>query len=117
MLWFGRGKGRYLSSVLPYHGALLIELKATSFGGGFSFGPFCFAHTRYPEREIFHAYGHYRQSLYLGPLYLIIVGIPSFVMAVLTCMGVLSRDTFFMRWPENWADKLGNVIRPCPVKH
>lgn len=61
-----------------------------------------------------HEYGHAKQSAMLGPLYLIIVGIPS-----------LSR-VFYRRWykknygckwehyydgfPENWADKLGGVV-------
>jgi hypothetical protein len=61
-----------------------------------------------------HEYGHARQSVMLGPLYLIIIGIPS-----------LSR-VFYGRWyrrkyghnwknyfnafPESWADKLGGIV-------
>ena len=63
-----------------------------------------------------HEFGHSRQSVFLGPLYLIVIGIPS-----------LSR-VFYSRWyrrkygcnwknyfngfPENWADKLGGVNQP-----
>jgi len=60
-----------------------------------------------------HEYGHSKQSVILGPVYLIAVGIPS-----------LSR-VFYRKWfrkkyrtpwknyfngyPENWADRLGGV--------
>lgn len=60
-----------------------------------------------------HEYGHAKQSVILGPFYLIVVGIPS-----------LSR-VFYRKWyhktygqhwknyfngfPENWADQLGGI--------
>jgi hypothetical protein len=60
-----------------------------------------------------HEYGHSRQSLMLGPSYLIIVGIPSL------CRVLYSRwyrkkhgrnwKNYFNAFPENWADKLGGV--------
>lgn len=69
-----------------------------------------------------HEYGHCLQSRILGPLYLIVIGVPSFVMAQLSMISYLAekrdgkrRDYwryYFMRWPENWADKLGGVVRP-----
>jgi hypothetical protein len=58
-----------------------------------------------------HEYGHTRQSRILGPLYLIVVGIPSVSMNILTRIGVLRADRYYDRWPENWADKLGGVER------
>lgn len=64
-----------------------------------------------------HEYGHQRQSLYLGPLYLLIIGIPSLV-------GNIWDANFHRNWPplksykwyynqpwEKWADKLGGVNR------
>jgi hypothetical protein len=116
MAWFSRDGGRRIFSVHPYRGALLVELKATGFGG-ICLGPFCFSNSSYPEREIFHEYGHSRQSRYLGPLYLIVVGIPSLVMNILTRLHVLSLDRYYLRWPESWADRLGRVIRPFPARH
>jgi hypothetical protein len=113
MAWFSRGKGRFIFSVYPYHGAVLIQLKATSFSG-LCLGPFCFLNSRYPEPEMFHEYGHSLQSLYLGPLYLIVVGIPSLVMNILTRLKVLRYDRYYLHWPENWADSLGHVVRPNP---
>jgi hypothetical protein len=86
---------------------------------GVSLGSFIFwtkAGNRFPQLVNdcrMHEYGHSRQSKILGPLYLIIVGIPS-----------LSRvfyrkwyrkkhghpwENYFNAFPENWADKLGGV--------
>lgn len=46
---------------------------------GISLGMFIFS---YQDKDMIrHEYGHTIQSLFLGPLYLIIVGIPSFIWA------------------------------------
>lgn len=60
---------------------------------------------------ILHEMGHSKQSLMLGPLYLIVVGLPSIVMNVLTRASVLDPYRYYRRWPENWADRLGGVRR------
>lgn len=55
-----------------------------------------------------HEYGHQRQSLYLGWLYLVLIGLPS------VCGNILHRfikfDYYKQPW-ESWADKLGGVER------
>lgn len=57
-----------------------------------------------------HEYGHTRQSLYLGPLYLFVVGIPSLLWAWYwtPARGV----SYYSFYTEKWADKLGGVVRP-----
>lgn len=65
-----------------------------------------------------HEHGHQFQSKYLGPLYLIVVGIIS------ATRNLVDRHHYNCRWPhdkrmrwyyggfpENWADKLGKVHR------
>lgn len=62
---------------------------------------------------LLHELGHSRQSVLLGPLYLVIIGIPSL------CRVIYSRwyyrknhkkwENYFNGFPENWADKLGGV--------
>lgn len=58
-----------------------------------------------------HEYGHSKQSLMFGWLYLIVIGLPS------ACNNIYSRiykkdaKWYYNRYPENWADKLGNVHR------
>ena len=56
-----------------------------------------------------HEYGHTRQSLYLGPFYLFVVGIPSLLWAWYwkPSRGV----SYYSFYTEKWADKLGGVKR------
>lgn len=64
-----------------------------------------------------HEYGHSIQSRMLGPLYLIVVGIPSFMQNVIAASWLkLSKNSpkakeyalnYYNRYPENWADRLG----------
>jgi hypothetical protein len=63
-----------------------------------------------------HEYGHSRQSILLGPLYLLVVGVPSLTMNIISRFslrfgtGKFAYD-YYRRWPESWADRLGEVIR------
>jgi len=63
------------------------------------------------DRLLAHEYGHCRQSMYLGWLYLIVVGIPSFAMNRISVHNRNFSKNYYNRWPENWADKLGGVQR------
>lgn len=82
------------------------------FPGGISLGRTIIVKHTYWENpnEWKHEYGHTRQSLYLGPLYLLIVGIPSSLWAV--WYRIHKRGSYFSFFTEKWADKLGGVVRP-----
>lgn len=57
-----------------------------------------------------HEYGHTIQSLILGPLYLIIIGIPSLVWANLPVFVKLRKEKnipYSTCFAEGWADRLG----------
>ena len=59
-----------------------------------------------------HEYGHSIQSAILGPLYLLVIGIPSLMWAAFgkryrTKYGV----SYYAFYTERWADKLGKVDR------
>lgn len=56
-----------------------------------------------------HEYGHTRQSLYLGPFYLFVVGIPSLLWAWYWTPG--RGVSYYSFYTEKWADKLGGVTR------
>lgn len=61
------------------------------------------------EKIILHEKGHTIQSLYLGPLYLIVIGLPSIIWA-----GLIHKHTnksYYWFYTEAWADKLGGVTR------
>ena len=67
--------------------------------------------------NVMHEYGHSRQSLRWGPLYLLAVGLPSL------CGNLWDRlfhkgwdwekrhKWYYSRWPEKQADRLGGVER------
>lgn len=56
-----------------------------------------------------HEYGHTRQSLYLGPFYLFVVGIPSLLWA--WYWNPSRGGSYYSFFTEKWADKLGGVVR------
>ena len=60
-----------------------------------------------------HEYGHTRQSMILGPLYLIVIGIPSICWAGLygTKLFPYENNGYYKFYTEKWADKLGGVAR------
>ena len=91
---------------------LLIETDG-DLDWGVSLGRLTFLNTRVYQAidVVHHEYGHSIQSLMLGPLYLIVVGLPSVTMNILTRLRILPFHSYYDRWPENWADRLGSVDR------
>lgn len=83
---------------------------------GVSFGPLIFGSKETLSQQMNHEFGHSKQSLILGWLYLIVVGIPSFSMNILSIILFFFghkkfAENYYKRWPESWADKLGDVKR------
>ena len=61
-------------------------------------------------KVIKHEYGHYIQSLMLGWLYLIIIGLPSVIWA--NCFvkyRARRKKSYYDFYTESWANKLGGV--------
>lgn len=76
------------------------------FPGGISLGRYVFINPF--ERElILHEWGHSIQSMILGPLYLIIIGIPSFIWNHIYRSSW--KKSYYWFWTERWANKLGGV--------
>ncbi len=117
LYWLPRAKTRYV-----YHGALVTEWTV---GGGISLGLFVFVaekaglHTL-NGRELsadeskagmrVHEYGHCVQSLLMGPVYLIAVGLPSYLWANLPPLRRWRRKKglpYCAVYPENLANALG----------
>ena len=95
---------------------ILIEAKAKF--SGVSLGNWIFVSKSYDDLAtvIKHEEGHCIQSMIFGPLYLFVIGIPSLIMNLMSSYSMkygegLFYDNYYKRWPENWADKLGNVDR------
>ena len=85
---------------------------STEMRGGVSLGHYIFLNDRYWEQggdSELHEYGHGRQSLFLGPLYLFVIGIPSILWA---CWWNEDRNRdYYSFYTERWADRLGGVNR------
>lgn len=87
-----------------YRDALLVDWGKP---GGISLG-FVFFTGR--QKLAPHEYGHTRQSLLLGPLYLPVVGLPSFLWANLPVFRRLRRERglpYSRLFCERWADRWG----------
>lgn len=98
-----RKKGTYLGARV-----LSWSLKASA-----AIGMFIFLEDRnddYLMNILVHEYGHTIQSCILGPLYLLVIGIPSFIWARNKRFirkrqkGIYRYGSFF---PERWANQLG----------
>ena len=65
------------------------------------------------ERLLVHEYGHTIQSLILGPLYLVIIGIPSTLWGFLPHFNKKRHEekiSYFSFFTEKWANYLGEYV-------
>ena len=65
------------------------------------------------ERLLVHEYGHTIQSLILGPLYLIVIGLPSVLWCSLPCCRKRREKeniSYYSFYTEKWADRLGERV-------
>ena len=82
-----------------------------SFPGGISLGNMVMIGSKY-ELTVRHEHGHQIQSKILGPLYLLVIGIPSLIWAWLYGPVIkYTRNGYYRFYTEKWADKLGEVKR------
>lgn len=90
-----------------YHGSVVTVWERDD---NVSLGMFVFTQQYAPKRILNHEYGHTIQSLYFGPLYLLIFGIPSFFWCNMPRYRKLRRNRridYFSFYPEKLADRLG----------
>jgi hypothetical protein len=107
MMMYFKGAG---FRVQKYNDAFLIVMRNQNIGA-VSLGQFIFIFSNYQEREQFvirHEYGHTKQSHLLGPLYLLVIGVPSFIWArYFKDYRKKYNVDYYSFWPERWANKLG----------
>jgi hypothetical protein len=97
-------------------GSLHVRHKYLKYVSAFSIGRYICITDFHNEVTVRHELGHSIQSRYLGPLYLLLVGVPSVYgnLASRKQVGWTAEEKMFWyysRYPENWADKLGGVKR------
>ena len=108
-----------------YHGAVVTQWSNKA---SVSLGLFVFvtddlpyydrvAHTmtrpQLARRLLVHEYGHTIQSLLLGPLYLLVIGVPSTLWGFLPGLAKKRREkgsSYFSFFTEKWANALGEKV-------
>ena len=85
---------------------------ASRMRGGISLGQYIIIRDvlrDYTGNTELHEYGHHRQSVMLGPLYLLVIGLPSLIWAAWWHAG--RSVSYYSFYTERWADRLGGVER------
>ena len=85
---------------------------ASRMKGGISLGRYVIINDKFMDyngNTERHELGHARQSRLLGPLYLIVIGIPSLIWAAWWNSG--RGVSYYSFYTEKWADALGDVKR------
>ena len=98
---------------------ILYYLVDHLFNCGVSLGNYIFldSNGNYNYIMVRHERGHQIQSLILGPLYLIVIGLPSIIGNIINRIKYkylkkyYNPDSYYKQPWEAWADKLGKVIR------
>ncbi len=112
-----KGKRKYINVLLPgkqsKYGLVGVYTVPNLFNSGISLGSYIIFDGRIEisETDVLHEYGHQLQSRMLGPLYLLIVGIPSLIGNIYSRIKKKDEKWYYSRFPENWADRLGGVNR------
>ena len=76
----------------------------------FSLGPIIVTPFRVTDANLKHETGHSVQSLLLGPLYLIVVAVPSVILVSIKRILHKDNDWYHSKYPENWADELAGKV-------
>lgn len=85
---------------------VIVYTKATS--GSVTLGQYIFVSPKATRYTIMHEWGHTRQSLMLGPLYLVIIGIPSIIWAAIHKY-VAPNKSYYWFYTEADANRLGGI--------
>lgn len=103
--WYLKKKDEILDTCTCQGAIVFIKRKSC---GSVTLGNYIFLSPRATDTTVRHEWGHTRQSLILGPLYLIVIGIPSIIWAATHRIIALNKpyDWFYT---EAWANKLGDV--------
>jgi hypothetical protein len=98
---------RRVTKRISYGLANILYMKG--FPGGISLGRFIILNEKHSDKQFprKHEYGHSIQSLYLGWLYLLVVGIPSLIRSIVWRLFKLDSYKYYAGYPEKWANKLG----------
>ncbi len=87
----------------------LKYMKKDNFSQGVSLGNFILIEKDELKYSKEHEIGHSKQSQILGPLYLLVIGLPSFLWAFYYSFN--TKLNYYSFYTERWADKLAGIER------
>ena len=90
-----------------FHGAIVTEWDKNRY---MALGMFIFVKKGCSEPLLVHEYGHTIQSVFLGPLFTPVIGLPSTLWANLSVFHKLRHNkkiSYYAPYPERWANSLG----------
>ena len=99
-----------------YRGCIVTHWNQT---GSMGLGMFLFLGKNHSPETIVHEFGHSIQSMILGPLFLPVMGIPSFIWCNLPCFRRMRKEqgvSYYTFYPEKSADYLGSVITKTTIQ-
>ena len=100
-----------------YKDSYVVQAGKNGPGGAVSLGMFIFFFRDYgngewKQKTVKHEYGHSIQSKILGPLFLLVIGLPSIIWAAAFKEFRRKRNiSYYWLYTEKWADNLGKVNR------
>lgn len=103
--WYLKSEDEILDTCTCQGAIVFIKRKSC---GSVTLGNHIFLSLRATDTTVRHELGHTRQSLILGPLYLIVIGIPSIIWAAIH-RTIAPNTDYFNFFTEKWANKLGGV--------
>lgn len=79
--------------------------------GGITLGKYIFVYQKFSDisKVIQHESGHVKQSIILGPLYLIVIGLPSILWAGFIHKTFFKTKSYYWFYTESWANKLAKL--------
>lgn len=91
----------------------VLKVNKGNFIGGacFSSGPIIFVTPNCEELTLKHETGHSVQSLLYGPLFHILISIPSIILFWYRRLAHKDMNFYYSHWPEFQAEKLGHTNR------
>ena len=76
---------------------------------GLSLAYFIFVNENASDFTVKHEEGHQVQSKMLGPLYLLVIGLPSLIWCCLKTLGFFKNKSYYWFYTEKWANKISKI--------
>jgi hypothetical protein len=90
-----------------HRGHALVVVKNWTWLAGISLGRFVFVREdRCDGKTVNHEFAHVTQSYLFGPLYLLVIGVPSILLALRVAIQPSFRKQYLTTWPESWTERI-----------